>query len=642
LVANLESGKSRDLTRGGAAGGRLASAPPTTRRAGAVSGAGPVESLLDEIRRRAAALDGGEVATYIPALAAADPETFGLALATLDGHVYSVGDDTPFTIQSVSKPFVYALALADRHDDVMARVGVEPTGEAFNDVALDETSGRAYNPMINSGAIVTSSLVAGASRAAQFERIRRGLSAFAGRELEVDDAVLESERDTGDRNRAMGFLLRAAGLLDEDVEEQVDLYFRQCALVVTARDLAVMGATLANAGTNPVTGMHVIPRGVVAPVLTVMASCGMYDYAGEWLTRVGLPAKSGVSGGIVSALPGQVGIGVQSPRLDDTGTSVRGREATEQLSRALGLHLLLPAERARSGLRRTYRADAVHSRRTRPQEHRAMLESRAHAIAVHELVGDEGFASTEQLIRLVLDDEVETRWRIVDLRRVTRIDRAARALLTSLATELDERGVRVGIVEPRAPRTHEELSAVPPFVRRFVDADAALEWCETELLAAEGLREEPTRGVVVLRDQDLLHGLPEYAVQAIEERVTSRAIPDGGVVFDEGDAADGLYFLAEGRVGVDVRLRGGEGMRRLSTISAGSSFGELALVDGNARSTRISALQPSICFVLTAESFAELRRRDPASASELVMAIARSLSARLRSSTADVAAFDDR
>ena len=607
-----------------------------------MSGAGPVEHMLDEIHRRTSALDDGEVATYIPALAQADPAAFGMALATVDGHVYTVGDDTEFTIQSVSKPFVYALALADRPDDVLARVGVEPTGEAFNDVALDDSGGRAFNPMINSGAIVTSSLVAGADRSAQFERIRSGLSAFAGRELTVDHAVLESERDTGDRNRALGFLLRSAGLLDDDVEAQVDLYFQQCALVVSARDLAVMGATLANAGTNPVTGQHVVPREVVAPVLTVMATCGMYDYAGEWLYRVGLPAKSGVSGGIVSSLPGQLGIGVHSAPLDDRGTSVRGLAATEALSHDLEMHLLLPAERARTGLRRTYRADAVRSRRSRPHEHRAVLDARGTAIAVHELAGDEGFSSTEQLVRSVLDDPVPTRWRILDLRRVTRVDRAAQTLLLSLAASLDASGVALGIVEPRAPHTHDAIHALPTAVRRFTDADAALEWCETDLLSREGLTEAPQHGVVVLRDQDLLQGLPDYAVGAIEERVTSRAVTAGGLVFDEGDAPDGLYFVAEGRVAADVRLRSQDTYRRISTIGAGSSFGELALVDGNPRSTRIVALEPTICFVLTAESFAELRRRDPASASELVMAIARSLSARLRSSTADVAAFEER
>ena len=368
----------------------------------------------------------------------------------------------------------------------------------------------------------------------------------------------------------------------------------------------------------------------------------MYDYAGEWLYRVGLPAKSGVSGGIVSSLPGQLGIGVHSPRLDERGTSVRGLAVMEELSRELGMHLLLPAERARSGLRRTYRADTVRSRRSRPYEHRAVLDTQAHGIAVHELIGDEGFASTELLVRSVLEDDVPTRWRIVDLRRVTRIDRAAQDLLTSLVARLEASEVTVGIVEPRTPHTHDAVHALPATVRRFPDVDAALEWCETDLLAREGLSELPARGVVVLRDQDLMRGLPEYAVQAVEERVTSRAVASGDAVFDEGDEADGLYFLAEGRVAVDARLRGQESYRRISTIGAGSSFGELALVDGNARSTRIVALEPTICFVLTAETFAELRRRDPASASELVMAIARSLSARLRSSTADVAAFEER
>ena len=602
---------------------------------------GPIEAMLDDVRRRVAPRDEGELATYIPALAGADPEAFGIALATLDGHVYSCGDDVPFTLQSVSKPFVYALALADHGDAVLARVGVEPTGDTFNDVALDDRNGRAFNPMINSGAIVTGALVAGADRDAQFERIRRGLSSFAGRPLEIDENVLASERETGDRNRALAYLLRAAGLLDEDVDAQVDLYFRQCAIVVTARDLAVMGATLANAGINPVTGEHVVPREVVAPVLTVMATCGMYDYSGEWLYRVGLPAKSGVSGGIVASLPGQLGLGVASPRLDERGTSVRGLAATEELSHLLGMHLLLPAERSRGGLRRTYRADAVRSRRARPHDHRAVLDAEASAIAVHELVGDEGFASTELLVRSVLDDENPTHWRILDLRRVTRIDAAGARLLVALVATLEADDVCVGVVPPRTPQALESIQSLAESVRRFPDADAALEWCETDLLRGRGVEERHTHRVVAFRDQDLLHGLPDYAVQAIEERVISRGIAAGDAVFEEGDVADGLYFLAEGRVAADVRLRAQGGHRRISTIGAGSSFGELALVDGNPRSTRIVALEPSICHVLSPTAFAELRRRDPTSASELVMAIARSLSARLRSSTADVAAFEE-
>jgi len=603
---------------------------------------GPIEELLHEVWQEVAALDGGEVATYIPELAKADPATCGISLATLDGQVYTAGDLVPFTIQSVSKPYVYALALADSGSDaVLAKVGAEPTGDPFNSISLDVRTGRAFNPMVNAGAIVTSTMVHGATRDAQFERVLEGLSAFAGRDLGVDEQVYDSERRTGDRNRAIAYLMRSAGLLEEDVDAQVEMYFRQCAVLVTARDLSVMAATLANGGVNPVTGQQVVPRDVVASVLTVMATCGMYDYAGEWLYRVGLPAKSGVSGGVSAALPGQLGLGLHSPLLDARGNSVRGVAAAELLSRRLGMHLLLPSERSRSGLRRTYRADAVRSRRGRPRAHRELLDREAWAVVVHELVGDEGFASTEMLIRAVLEDPRPARWRVLDLRRVTRIDTAGAALLGSLVEDLLADGVVVCVVEPRLQLPRAAVRSLPEAVHRFLDADAALEWCETQLLEEQGVGDELLDGLVPLAGQDLLDGLPDYAVQAIEERITTRVITAGAIVFDEGDAADGLYFVGAGQVASDVRVRNQGGRRRLSTIAAGASFGELALVDGRSRSTRIVALEPTICYVLSPEAFAELRRRDPASAAELVMAIARSLSARLRSSTADVAAFEE-
>ena len=608
----------------------------------AVRARGPIEGLLDEVWREVSVLDTGDLATYIPELANADPSTCGISLATLDGQVYDAGTLVPFTIQSVSKPYVYALALADSGSEaVLAKVGVEPTGDPFNSISLDDRSSRAFNPMVNAGAIVTSTLVQGRTRAEQFERIHAGLSAFAGRELAVDESVFHSERRTGDRNRAIAYLMRSAGLIDDDVDAQVECYFRQCAVLVTARDLAVMAATLANSGVNPVTGEQVVPRDVVASVLTVMATCGMYDYAGEWLFRVGIPAKSGVSGGVSAALPGQLGLGLHSPLLDSNGNSVRAVAAAELLSERLGMHLLLPSERTRSGLRRTYRADAIRSRRGRPRTHRTVLDAEAWAIVVHELVGDEGFASTELLIRAVLEDPRPARWRVLDLRRVTRIDTAATALLLSLVEQLSADGAIVGVVEPRLVQPRTTLRALPGSVHRFADADAALEWCETELLGGHGLTDELLDGLVPLAAQELLEGLPAFAVQALEERCTTRVITAGAVVFDEGDPADGLYFVGAGQVAADVGIRNQSGRRRLSTISAGFSFGELALVDGSTRSTRIVALEPTICHVLSPEAFAELRRRDPASAAEVVLAISRSLSARLRSSTADVAAFED-
>ncbi|HEX6887570.1 MAG TPA: glutaminase A [Candidatus Nanopelagicales bacterium] len=604
---------------------------------------GPIEALLHEVWQSVAPIDAGTVADYIPELAKADPATFGLSLATMDGAIYTVGALVPFTIQSVSKPFVYALALADSGPEaVLAKVGAEPTGDPFNTISLDDVSGRAFNPMVNAGAIVTANLVAGRSRAEQFDRILDGLSSFAGRDLSVDEDVFVSERDTGDRNRAIAYLMRSAGLLDEDVDAQVELYFRQCSIVVTARDLSIMAATLANAGVNPITGEQVVPRHAVAPVLTVMSTCGMYDYAGEWLYRVGMPAKSGVSGAVAAALPGQLGLAVHSPRLDERGNSVRGVTACEQLSHRLGLHLLRPGDRSRPNLRRTYRGDAVHSKRARRRAERQLLEESGGAIAVHELVGDQGFVGAESLVRAVLGDPQPARWRMFDLGRVTRVDLAARTLLAGLVAQLDETGVEVALVEPRTRGPREVVADLGVEVARFADSDSALEWCETQLLGSLGRDgAQLADGLVPLAEQDLLRDLPVEVVEAIEARTVTRVFTPGTVVFDEGALPDGVYFVGAGEVVADVRVRGQRGRRRLSSVAAGSAFGELALVDGRPRSTRIVAVEPTMCHVLSPEAFVDLQHREPVASSQLALAIARSLSQRLRTSTAEVAALEE-
>lgn len=301
-----------------------------------------VTPALSALHARVAGDRSGAVADYIPELARADPERLGIALAGMDGGRYEVGDaGVAFTIQSVSKPFVHALALADRGlAGVLDAVGSEPSGRAFNAMGVEPGTGRPANPMINAGAIATTALVRAGSQVERFERIRAWLSAFAGRELGVDEAVYRSEAETGDRNRALGYLVRAAGYLDGDVLGVVDTYFRQCAVLVTTVDLAVMGATLATGGRNPVTGEQVVTGEVAQHVLSVMATCGMYDYSGRWLLHVGMPAKSGVSGGLVAVSPGRFGVGVFSPRLDDRGNSVRGVAALKLASATLGLHLL--------------------------------------------------------------------------------------------------------------------------------------------------------------------------------------------------------------------------------------------------------------------------------------------------------------
>ena len=309
----------------------------------------PLLRFLNACHAEYLAETSGAVADYIPELGKADPAHFGISLATLDGHVYEVGDTKiPFTIQSMSKPFVFALALdtlgAAR---VESAIGVEPSGDPFNSIRLNAEN-HPFNPMVNAGAIACSGLIYEAKGDGAFEYIRQALGRFAGRELDVDDAVYSSESLTGDRNRAIGYLLRTNAVIKDNVGAVLDVYFRQCAILVTARDIAVMAATLANRGVNPVTGEQVMTPYAISRTLSVMTSSGMYDYAGEWIYRVGIPAKSGVGGGILAALPARLGLGSYSPKLDKHGNSVRGIKVCEALSSHYDLHMLNRSDDARN------------------------------------------------------------------------------------------------------------------------------------------------------------------------------------------------------------------------------------------------------------------------------------------------------
>ena len=310
----------------------------------------PQDSSVDELvaaaHRRYAALDDGEMADYIPVLSEADPAWFGISLVGVDGALHEVGDvGVPFSIQSISKAFVFALVCEELgHEVVHERVGVNNTGLAFNSlIAMELNGGSPMNPMVNAGAIATTALLPAASAEERWERVRNGLSRFAGRQLELDEVVYRSEAETNHRNRAIGKLLQSYDRLAADPLETVDVYTRQCSLAVTAHDLAVMGATLADGGVNPVTGEQVVSAEVCRDTLTVLASCGMYERSGEWLFEIGLPAKSGVAGGIVAVSPGKGAVGTYSPRLDAAGNSVRGQRACAYLSRALGLNLFASA-----------------------------------------------------------------------------------------------------------------------------------------------------------------------------------------------------------------------------------------------------------------------------------------------------------
>lgn len=300
-----------------------------------------VMDALTALHERYRVCDEGRIADYIPELAKVDPAYFAISIVTVDGDVYEVGDiDRAFTIQSLSKPFTHALALGDHgRESVMQRVGVEPSGDSFDSIIRLDASNRPHNPMVNSGAIAVTSMIAGDTPASRLDRMLDMLGRTMGRRPVIDEAVFESERTTGHRNRAMAHLMLNFAILERDVEEILDLYFKQCSVLVTARDMATMAATLANAGVNPKTQVRAVEREYIRDVLTVMHTCGMYNYAGEWAYMVGLPAKSGVSGGIIAVVPGQFGICVYSPPVDERGNSVRGIRVFEDMSRSSGMHV---------------------------------------------------------------------------------------------------------------------------------------------------------------------------------------------------------------------------------------------------------------------------------------------------------------
>lgn len=302
--------------------------------------AAELESTLRRVRDRHHDDATGAVADYIPELARVPPDLFGVALCHQSGHVAVVGDaDFTFTIQSISKAFTFAMLIdLVGTAEAFRVVGSEPSGDPFNAITLDARTRRPHNPMVNAGAIAVAARLHTELGAEAVPRMQAMLGRAAGRTLDFDDRAFVSEVETGHRNRAIGHLLRAAELFTAPVDDVLDLYFRQCAVAVSARDLAVMGATLGNVGTNPVTGEIVFSPEAVRETLSIMFTCGMYDGAGNWACKVGVPAKSGVSGGIMAVVNRQLGIGTFSPRVDAVGNSVRGQKSCVDLAAELGLH----------------------------------------------------------------------------------------------------------------------------------------------------------------------------------------------------------------------------------------------------------------------------------------------------------------
>ena len=565
----------------------------------------PIMDYLHELREQFAGVDAGAVADYIPELAKGRSDSFGIAVATTEGHLYETGDSRhEFTIQSISKPFVYGLALEDNgRSHVLDKIGVEPTGDAFNSISLDPLSGQPANPMINAGAIASAGMILGHDNNKKINRVMDMLSAYAGRPLSIDEAVYLSESQTGHRNRAIGYMLRNFNILEEDPSATLDLYFRQCSVSVSCRDLAIMGATLANAGINPLTQERAIRGEYVENVLSVMGSCGMYDYAGEWIYKVGMPAKSGVAGGIVAVLPGKLGIGVFSPPLDKRGNSVRGIEVCNKISMDFNLHMFNVVQPGKSVIRSAYDGSNITSKHLRDADERSRLQQQAHRIQVYEIQGDLNFSTTEVIINEVMKKGMDADYFIVDLKRVLTLDQSACRLFYQLLKKLADSNKQLLFTNCDAcPALGKylrwKLKSADGSGWYCYEDDYALEYCENRILE----KQQVIIDAKPLQSFELFDGLSSEEIAIIGSKMTKQRYRQGENIIQQGEPASQLYLLAQGQVSIKITLPDGK-IKRLATLSPGLVFGEMAWIERSERSAAVSVDVDALCYKLDITDF---------------------------------------
>jgi glutaminase len=629
----------------------------------------PVQDYLDRLVDQIRPLDDGTNYQAVPSAAAMDPMLFGLALTTIDGHCYASGDaEHQFSIQSISKAFTYAMALEDLGPEkVHEKIDVEPSGDPFNEISLQAGTGRPDNPMINAGAIATTSLIKGRGGRDRIGRIVNTFSDAAGRDLKVSESIFKAEDRAGHRNRALAWLLRSFGILESDPEPAVQDYFRQCSILVTAKDLSMMAATLANQGVNPKTGERVFSPRVVRWALSVMSTCGMYDDAGTWAIEIGLPSKSGVGGGLLVVVPGQMGIGVFSPPLDAHGTSVRGAAAVKQITTVLGLHYGDVPPLGRSTVRASYDLSEAPSSVNRSAEALQVLEDHGPECRIVEIGGDIGFAEAETLARAAVELPESVRTLVVDVRKVDNFGKAAARMLTHVARSFldggrdlllvdDDTALTRSLLDHAAttedgplpdplPETTTEPSpsdgsaaasgpasadrggagseepGVGPEFRLFLSRTLALERVEHRLLeryAPELVpvgQQEPTLS-------PLFEMLSEEDAQTLASFMEPRTYRSGQVIRRAGQPFGGIYFIASGQVELTNQGSGGRRYRQVF-LSPGMIFGEIALGQAGRQVTTVRALSAVTTRVLTAQVISALEESDPHLAIKLWSALAR-------------------
>jgi glutaminase len=602
----------------------------------------PIQAYLDRLYDEVLPLRDGAVANYIPELTRVDPDSFGICLVTMDGQVYAAGaTDKPFTIQSISKPFIYATALSEcGQEKVSAHVGVEPSGEAFNSISLHPQTGAPMNPMINAGAIASTSLVRASTPEQQWQRIAASLGRFIGRDIGIDEAVYRSESETGARNRAIAWMLKNFGIIEGEPMAPLENYFRQCSVLVSCRDLAFMAATLGNRGLHPLTGERALASMHVPPVLSVMATCGMYDYAGSWLYEVGMPAKSGVGGGIIAVQPGRFGIGIYSPRLDAKGNSVRGIEVCKRLARDLDLNIFNQVNSSRAALTRVYTGADAPSRREPGPVLRACLLEHAHRIKYLTLHGHLGVDAMEYVLRTMDAMRSETHSFILDMHQVKGLSPSAARFLNEARLDLKRDGIAVVLSRVSVQYGIRERlrKSYPPGDYGFLcfeDNDLAVEWCENRLSD-----EMPVERVAAsLADFALFQGVPVTLIRLAEQSVQHATFEQGDCVLNNGeDGDDRIFFIESGKVSILVpRIDGGH--QRVSTLGPGSNFGELILLGQTKRSASVYADTDVKCHVLTASELNRISSSEPTLRIRLLENLANDLANKLRPTTQLVSAL---
>jgi glutaminase len=576
----------------------------------------------------------GTLANYIPELTRVNPGNFGIVLTTVDGFQYAFGDtEVDFTIQSISKSFVYGMALEEHGvEKVLEKISVEPSGDAFNSISLYPETGRPFNPMINAGAIAATSMVWQVYKEKAFDKILNAFSDFAGTPLQMDYSVYNSESETGHRNRAIAHLLRNFNILESEVEAPLDVYFKQCSINVNCRQLSLMGATLAGNGKNPLTGIRALNPKYIPHVLSVMASCGMYDYSGEWIYHVGLPAKSGVGGGILAVLPGQLSIAVYSPLLDDKGNSVFGVEICERIAESFSLHLYKTPSQLKQVVRKQYTLTTAKSKLKRDAVAESMLEAFGEKVHIMQLQGELCFATSEIFIRKIPED---CEYLLLSLKKAISFDEGALKLLLMLDKQFQQRAKKLLVTN------FSHLDLLQDFVQenhaflQFAELEDAVLHLEKTILLANGY--EPKKEPVALMDQQLLQGLSPSELSELTKYLKRETYKKGELIIQKGLEAQHIYFIESGQVALQDKDSNDRDIT-LALLTAGNSFGDMALLDNQKSSASVMAQTDVSCLVMVYALLDQVDYLAPIKV-KILTNLAASLSARLWAAKMEIASF---